>query len=196
MSSSVNGRELSDSSLEPVWAKVEELGCLVFLHPLGTSLGERLNRHYLSNVVGQPVETTVALSHLIFGGVLDRYPRLKLCAAHGGGYLPHYLGRSAHAWRVRPEAGRIQRQPSEYLKGIWFDTVVHDPMVLKRPIDIVGASQIVIGTDYPFDMGACDVRALVDAVPGLSEADRARLLGLNAVGLLGLTTMRQDVRVD
>lgn len=186
VSSAVNVLELSDSSLEPVWAKAEELGCLVFLHPLGTSLGARLDRYYLCNTVGQPVETTVALSHLIFGGVLDRYPGLKLCAAHGGGYLPHYLGRSDHSFRVRPEAGHIKRQPSEYLKRIWFDTVVHDLGVLRRLIDIVGASQVVIGTDYPFDMGAYDVQGLVDAVPDLSDAERARILGLNAADLLGL----------
>jgi aminocarboxymuconate-semialdehyde decarboxylase len=186
VSSAVNQRELSDASLEPVWAKARELDCLLFLHPLGTSLGARLDRYYLSNTVGQPVETAVALSHLIFGGVLDRHPGLKICAAHGGGYLPYYLGRSNHAYRVRPEAGQPQRLPSEYLKGIWFDTVVHDPLVLRHLIDVVGASQVVVGTDYPFDMGAYDVQALVDAVPGLSEVERERILGLNAAGLLGL----------
>ncbi|HEX6365364.1 MAG TPA: amidohydrolase family protein, partial [Agromyces sp.] len=95
---------LSDERLEPFWTRAEELDAIVFLHPFGCSLDERLDRYYLSNTVGQPVENAVALSHLIFSGVLDRHPGLKFVAAHGGGYLPTFLGRSDHAWQVRPEA--------------------------------------------------------------------------------------------
>jgi len=187
VSSSVNGRELDDPCFARFWARAEELGCLVFLHPFGTSLGERVNRFYLSNIIGQPIETTIALSHLIFGGVLDRHPGLKICAAHGGGYLPSYIGRSDHAYHARPDAHTMRRAPSEYLRRIYFDTLVYTPGGLRHLIDQVGAGQIVAGTDYPFDMGAYDLHELLDRVPGLSAEDKAAILGGNAERLLGLT---------
>jgi aminocarboxymuconate-semialdehyde decarboxylase len=186
VATSVNGMELSDPSLEPVWAKAEALGCVVFIHPMGTSLGERLKPHYLSNIVGQPVETAIALSHLIFGGVLDRYPGLRLCAAHGGGYLPTYVGRSEHAYSARPDAHSMQHPPSEYLKRIFFDSLVYSPQALRMLIDQVGVSQVVIGTDYPFDMGHYDIHALVGATASLDEAQRVAILSGNAARLLGL----------
>ncbi|MCJ0765556.1 amidohydrolase family protein [Variovorax terrae] len=186
ISASVNGRELADPSLEPFWARASELGALVFIHPLGTSLGERVNRHYLANTIGQPLETTIALSELIFGGVLDRHTGVKLVAAHGGGYLPAYFGRSQHAHQVRPEAQAMQHAPRDYLRRIWFDTLVYEPEVLRHLVEVVGAAQLVVGTDYPFDMGHYDPQGLVDAVPGLSRADADAILGLNAAALLGL----------
>jgi aminocarboxymuconate-semialdehyde decarboxylase len=186
VSSTVNGLELADPRFERFWARAEELGCVVFLHPLGTSLGERVNRHYLSNTLGQPLETAVALSYLIFGGTLDRHPGLKLLAAHGGGYLASYIGRSDHAWRVRPDARSCQRPPSEYLKQILFDTIIYRPEQLRHLIAEAGISQIVVGTDYPYDMAHYDIHALLAALPELSEPDRAAILGGNAVRLLGL----------
>ena len=186
ISGSVNGRELADDALAPFWREVTALDCIVFLHPLGTSLGERVNTHYLGNIVGQPLETTIALSKMIFSGLFDRHPGMKLIAAHGGGYLPSYLGRTDHGSRVRPEAGGIAKLPSEYLKAIWFDTVVYEPAILRHLIDTVGASQIVVGTDYPYDMGAYDVHALVDGVPVITDAERRSILGANAARLLGL----------
>jgi aminocarboxymuconate-semialdehyde decarboxylase len=184
LSTAVNERELSHPSLEPVWAKALELGCVVFIHPMGCSLGERLAPSYLSNSVGQPVETAVALSHLIFGGVLDRHAGLKICAAHGGGYLPTYIGRSDHAFQTRPDAHSMAEPPSAYLKRIWFDSLVYSPQALRRLIDQVGAGQVVVGTDYPFDMGHYDIHALVGKTPGLSAAERAALLGGTAERLL------------
>src|SRR5690606_2784519 len=123
--------ELSDARLEPFWARAEALGAVIFLHPFGCSLDERLDRFYLANTVGQPAENAVALSHLIFAGVLDRHPGLKLVAAHGGGYLPFAMGRSDHAWRVRPDAQKCANAPSTYLSKLWFDTVVHDPAAVR-----------------------------------------------------------------
>jgi len=186
ISSAVNGLELSDERFDRFWSKAEELGCLVFIHPLGTSLGERVNRHYLGNIIGQPIETTIALSHLIFGGVLDRYPRLRICAAHGGGYLPSYIGRSDHGFAVRPEAAKIQHKPSEYLKRIYFDSLVYTAEGLRHLIEEVGVTQIMLGTDYPFDMGAYDPHAHVSAVAGLTEQERDLILGGNAARLLGI----------
>ena len=186
ISSAVNGLDLSDARFERFWAKAEELDCLVFIHPLGTSLGERVNRHYLGNIIGQPIETTIALSHLIFGGVLDRYPELKICAAHGGGYLASYIGRSDHGFAVRPEAGKIKHKPSEYLKHIYFDSLVYTPEALRHLIAEFGVAQVMLGTDYPFDMGAYEPEKLISAVPGLSEKDREQILGGNAARLLGI----------
>jgi aminocarboxymuconate-semialdehyde decarboxylase len=188
ISTLIDGVDVGDPRFDPFWARMEALGAVVFLHPMGTSIGARLNRFYLSNIVGNPAETAMALSHLIFSGAFDRYPGLKLLAAHGGGYLPPYIARSDHGYRVRPEAHACAHPPSAYLKRIWFDTMVYDPDQLRRLIEVVGASQVVVGTDYPFDMGDYDPHALVDAVAGLSEADRNAILGDNAVKLLGLAT--------
>lgn len=184
ISTSVEGREIADPQLEPIWAEAARLRCVVFIHPLGTWAFERLNRWYLTNVIGQPLETTVALSHLVFGGVLDRHPHLRLLAAHGGGYLPFYLGRFEHAWQVRPEARAMRHAPREYLKRIWFDTVLYEPRAIRHLIDEVGLPQVVTGTDYPFDMGSYGVAALLERVPGLDEAGRAAILGGNARRLL------------
>src|SRR5262249_54872702 len=157
---------------EPFWKRAEELRAFVFIHPLGCSLGARLAPWYLSNLIGQPIETTVALSHLIFGGVLDRYPRLAVCAAHGGGYLPFYVGRSDQGHAVRPEGRTMQHPPSAYLPRLWFDSLVYTPDGLRHLIEQVGASQVVVGSDYPFDMGMDDPLAVVAAVSGLSDDER------------------------
>jgi len=175
--------ELSDPRLEPMWARIAELGAVVFLHPFGCSLDERLDRFYLANTVGQPVENAVALSHLIFAGVLDRHPTLKIVAAHGGGYLPTAIGRSDHAWRVRPEAHGCEHEPSSYLKRLWFDTVVHDAGALRHLIEVAGPSQVVLGSDYPFDMGLEDPAAFVRGA-GLDDETTERILGANAAALL------------
>lgn len=176
--------ELSDPRLEPFWARAAELGCVVFLHPFGCSLDERLDRFYLSNTVGQPVENAVALSHLIFSGVLDRHPGLRLLAAHGGGYLPGAIGRSDRAWAVRPEARGCAHAPSTYLPKIWYDTVVHDARALRALVEVVGASQVVLGSDFPFDMGLDDPVADIRGA-GLPESAVTAILGENADALLG-----------
>lgn len=175
--------ELSDPRLEPFWARASELGAIVFLHPFGCSLDERLDRFYLSNTVGQPAENAVALSHLIFAGVLDRHPGLRLVAAHGGGYLPTAIGRSDHAWRVRPEAHGCAHAPSTYLRKIFFDTVVHDTVGLRRLVETVGASQVVLGSDFPFDMGLEDPVGFVRSA-GLPAEVVARVLSRNADALV------------
>ena len=190
ISTAVNDFELGARELAPFWSAAEELGAVVFIHPFGTTLGKRLSSHYLSNLIGQPLETTIALSHLIFGGVLDRHPGLKIVAAHGGGYLPSYCGRTNHGHAVRPEAkaGALQK-PVEYLRRIWFDTLVYEPQGLRHLIDVVGASQLVVGSDYPFDMGHEDPHGLLAATPGLSDEERAAILGGNARSLLGIDTI-------
>lgn len=171
--------ELSDQRLEPFWARAEELGALVFLHPFGCSLDERLDRFYLANTVSQPAENAVALSHLIFSGVLDRHPGLKVLAAHGGGYLPTKLGRSDHAWKVRPEARGCAEPPSSYLKRLYFDSLVHSPEELRALVAAAGPEQVLLGSDYPFDMGSdSPVTEVCEA--GLASDDEAQVLGGNA----------------
>ena len=177
------GRELSDPEFEPFWSAAEQTGAVVFLHPFGCTLDERLDRWYLSNTVGQPVENAVALSHLIFSGVLDRYPGLRIIAAHGGGYLPTYIGRSDHAWRARPDAHRCAEPPSSYLHRLWFDSLVHDPAVLRALIAAAGADRVLLGSDFPFDMGTEDpLGALREA--DLPEAAYHAVRGGNATSLL------------
>lgn len=175
--------ELSDDRLEPFWARAAELRAVVFLHPFGCSLDERLDRFYLSNTVGQPTENAVALSHLIFAGVLDRHPGLRLIAAHGGGYLPTAIGRSDRAWRVRPEAHGCAHAPSSYLSKLWFDTVVHDERALRWLVEVAGADRVLLGSDFPFDMGLDDPAAFVRGA-GLDEAAVEAILGGNAEALL------------
>jgi aminocarboxymuconate-semialdehyde decarboxylase len=174
--------ELSDPRLEPFWNRAEQLGALLFLHPFGCSLDERLDRFYLANTVSQPAENAVALSHLIFSGVLDRHPGLKVLAAHGGGYLPASLGRSDHAWKVRPEAHGCAQPPSSYLKRLYFDSLVHSAAELRALVAVAGPEQVLLGSDYPFDMGSDSPAAEVRAV-GLSATDEARVLAGNAAAL-------------
>lgn len=174
--------ELSDARLDPLWRRAEELGAVVFLHPWGCTLDARLDRWFLSNSVGQPVEHAVALSHLIFGGVLDRFPGLRLLAGHGGGYLPMFLGRNDRAWRVRPEARSCVELPSSYLRRMWFDTVVHTPEALRALVAVVGHERVVLGTDHPFDMGEDDPLALLHAAVS-DPAALAAIRGVNAAAL-------------
>ncbi|WP_037851272.1 amidohydrolase family protein [Streptomyces sp. NRRL S-340] len=184
ISSHAPGRELSDPAYEPFWTRAEETGAIVFLHPFGCTLDERLDRWYLSNTVGQPVENAVALSHLIFSGVLDRHPDLTLIAAHGGGYLPTHIGRCDHAWSVRPDAGAgCAHPPGSYLERLYFDSLVHDPHALRELVRAAGAGRVLLGSDFPFDMGTEDPVGALRAA-GLPDADFHAVRGGNASALL------------
>ena len=184
VSTAVNDAELADPRHLAFWKKAQELGALVFIHPIGCALGERLVPYYFSNVIGNPLETSIALAHLVFSGTLDRCPALKICAAHGGGYFPAYTPRFDHGWRVRPEAHTCERAPSEYLRRIWFDSLVYTPEQLAFLVQQAGASQVVLGTDYPFDMGIDNPLERLDAVASLAESDREAIRGLNALKLV------------
>jgi len=186
ISTNVSGEELSDPRFAPFFAAAEELGAIVFLHPMGFTHGNRLAMHYLNNVIGNPLDSTLAISHLIFGGVLDTYPGLKLCVAHGGGYLAAYAGRMDHAYRTRTDCQCCKRLPSDYLKGMYFDTVVFDPAQLRCLVEIYGKERILMGSDHPFDMGEPDPVAFVRNA-GLSEDAVEKILGRNASQLLGLS---------
>jgi predicted TIM-barrel fold metal-dependent hydrolase len=185
VSTNVDGRELADPLFDPVWEAAADLGAVIFIHPWGCSLGARLGAWFLGNTFGQPAETALALSHLIFGGVLDRYPALRLLAAHGGGFLPTYIGRSDHAWAQRPDARGCARPPSSYLRSIWYDALVYTPQALRHLVEAAGADKVMLGTDYPFDMGVTDPVERA-AAAGLPAADLTAILSGNATTLFAL----------
>lgn len=178
----VNGKDLTDPSLglEKFFAKVQELGVVLFMHPNGFSHAPRLTDHYLNNIIGNPLETTVAVSHLIFDGVMKRYPRLKIILAHGGGYVAHYWARMDHGHK-RPDVRTvITTKPSKYLAKFYFDTITFDPDMLRHLVDRFGVEHVMLGTDFPYDMGETDPVGLISSVPRLSKADAKLIMGGNA----------------
>jgi len=187
----VAGEELSDPRFHPFWAKAEQLGCLIFIHPQGGSAGfeQRLKGNGgLSNVIGNPLDTTIALSHLIFEGTLDRFPGLKICAAHGGGYLPSYAARSDAGCVTFPERCAkvpLKKRPTEYLRQLYYDSIVFTPEGLRHLVAEVGSGQVVMGTDYPFPWMKTAVDHILNT-PGLSDAERSAMLGGTASRLLGI----------
>ncbi len=184
----VAGEELSNDRFRKFFAKAEELDVLIFLHPNGFSDGDRLSDHYFTNVIGNPLDSTVAVSHLIFGGVLDAYPKLKICVAHGGGYLAAYSGRIDHAHANREDCRRcISEAPTSYLKKLYFDTVVFTEHQLEYLVSLYGSDHMVLGTDYPFDMGMYDPVGFVDGADALTDGDKAAIVGGNAAALLGIS---------
>lgn len=183
VSTRVDERDIFDRAFGPFWATAESLGALVFVHPYGCSLGERIAPWYLSNILGQPIETSIALAGLVLSGTLERHPRLKLLAAHGGGYLAAQSGRLDHGWHARPETRTTTEPPSHYLRHLHYDSLLHDPDELAMLVRKVGADRVVLGTDYPFDMGAYDPGALLTA-SGLAADERGAILCGNAERLL------------
>jgi len=183
---SVNGFDLSDPrlSLDRFFAKVQDLDVIVFMHPIGFTQGERLLDHYFNNVIGNPLETTVAASHLIFDGVLERFPKLKIVLPHAGGYLAHYWARMDHAWRARPDCRTvIRKKPSSYLEKFYFDTITFDRGMLGHLVERFGADHVVLGTDYPYDMGMEHPVEFIDGVK-LSKIQKDQIMGGNAARLL------------
>ncbi|MEP4892289.1 MAG: amidohydrolase family protein [Aliiglaciecola sp.] len=184
ISTNVNGKDLHNADLQPFFAAAEELGILLFIHPLGFTDANRMKEYYFNNLIGNPLESTLAVGHLIFGGVLDRYPGLKICVAHGGGYIPGYWGRMDHGWRARPDCSEhCQNLPSSYLRKLWFDTLVFDKEQLDSLVRTHGSDRLCLGSDYPFDMAEPNPVEFHDQ---LADADKEKILGLNAADLLGL----------
>ncbi len=184
---SVNGMDLTDPrlNLEKFFATAQALDAVIFMHPIGFTQGERLVDHYFNNVIGNPMETTIAASHLIFDGVMQRNPKLKIVLPHAGGYLAHYWARMDHAHRARPDCRTVIRKaPSSYLRKMYFDTICFDPKMLRHMIDQYGAGHVLLGTDYPYDMGEEDPVGLIASVPRLKRAERAMIEGGNAARLL------------
>lgn len=187
---SVEGDELSDPKFHPFWAKAEELGCLVFIHPQRNDGFEKRLRGNggLINVIGNPLETTIALSHMIFEGTLDRFPGLKICAAHGGGYLPSYAARSDAGCVTFPDRCakvQLKKKPTEYLKQLYYDSIVFTPEALHYLGRQVGINQVMMGTDYPFAWNKVAVDHILNT-PDLSDDEKRGMLGETAAKLLKL----------
>lgn len=189
MATHVEGVEISDSRYDRLWEKVEELEMVIFLHPTGFTEPQRLLDHYFINTIGHPLEETICAGRLIFDGVMERFGGLKFVFAHGGGYLPMYAGRFDHAYHAREDVRHgLPKPPSEYLRLFYFDTMVFEPDQLGYLIDKYGADRVLLGTDYPYDMGETDPLGLIGDVDGLSDDERSLITGGNATRILGLDT--------
>ena len=182
--SNINGKNLDDKSFVPFYAKLQQLDVPVFIHPSNVLGADRLRPYHLQNLIGNPSDTAVAAASLIFGGVLKEFPRLKFYLAHGGGSCPYLRGRWEHGWQVRPEArANIDRPPSDYFRLLCFDSLVHSVPALNFLVETVGPARVMIGTDYPFDMGDRDPVKTVASLPHLSDDQKEMIFGANAVAL-------------
>ncbi len=182
--SNIMGKNLDDPGFEPVWATAEELGAFMFVHPNNVAGADRLKSYYLQNLIGNPLDTTIAAACLYFGGVLDRHPKLKFVLAHGGGFTPYQAARWEHGWKVRPEPKKnIARQPKDIARRFMYDTILHSDRTLETMIGLVGADRVLLGSDYPYDMAMLDCVAHVRSLK-IADADKASILGGRAATLL------------
>jgi predicted TIM-barrel fold metal-dependent hydrolase len=188
---SVNGEDFSQEQFHPVWAKAEALGAVLFIHPQSTpELAKRFKGNgWISNVIGNPLDTTIALQHLIYEGVLDKFPHLKICAAHGGGFLGSYAPRMDFSCYVSPQNCnpdvQLKKRPSEYIRQIYFDALVFTPEALRHLVAEVGVGQVMLGTDYPIPWELHPVDHVMNT-PSLSDVDRVAILGGNAARMFGM----------
>ena len=184
IASNIMGKNLDDPSFEPLWATAEDLGAFVFVHPNNVAGADRMKSYYLNNLIGNPLDTTIGAACLYFGGVLDRHPRLTVVLAHGGGFTPYQAARWEHGWDVRPEPKKnISKQPANIARRFYYDTILHSAPVLEFMIGHVGADRVLLGSDYPYDMGMPDCVKHVRSLK-ISDADKATILGQRAATML------------
>jgi len=183
----MRGQLLADPKFRPVLKRAQELGVFIFTHPyVAGALPPDLGCYYLGNLAGLPFDTALMAAHLMFSGALDELPQLKIILAHGGGHLPYQIGRLAHGYQVRKEArANTPNSPRELLRRFYFDALTHDAQALQYLVEKAGADRVMIGTDAPFDMAEDNPLAMIAALPGLTAHERERILGLNALELLG-----------
>jgi len=182
--SNIAGKNLDDPSFEPLWAAAAELDALMLIHPGNVTGADRLRAYYLNNLIGNPLDTTIAAACLIFGGVLARHPKLNFLMVHGGGFIPYQGGRWVHGWQVRPEPKvHLKESPAKYLDRFLYDTIVHSKASLEFLVASVGASRVFLGSDYPYDMGTMECVRQVRAA-AIAPADRDTILGGHAAALL------------
>jgi aminocarboxymuconate-semialdehyde decarboxylase len=183
IATNINGIELDDPMLDAFWDKAERLGAFILIHPHYVAGSSRMQDYYLRNLVGNPLDTVLAASRIIFGGVLERYPDLKICLSHGGGYLAFAVSRFEHGFEVRSELKHLKQAPSEFLKKFYYDTIVHDTDTLRFILQKVGYERILMGTDYPFDMGDLTPTESIKGL-NLNECVERSILGNNASDLI------------
>jgi aminocarboxymuconate-semialdehyde decarboxylase len=182
--SNIGGKNLDDPSFEPLWAAAEELDAFMMIHPGNVAGADRLRSYYLGNLIGNPLDTTIAGACLIFGGVLERHPKLNFIMSHGGGFIPYQGGRWVHGWEVRPEPKvHVKHSPAPFLDLFLYDTILHAKAPLEFLISSVGANRVFLGSDYPYDMGTGECVRQVRAA-NISEADRDIILGGHAAKIL------------
>jgi aminocarboxymuconate-semialdehyde decarboxylase len=184
----VNGLYLGDEQFLPFWEAAAALGALVFIHPIAGIGGPLMRKYYLGNLLGNPAETGATAADIILSGVLERFPLLRILLAHGGGVLPSIIGRMDRGYKVRAEPrARISQPPGTYFKQFYFDTLTHSAQALQHLLSLVGAAHILLGSDYPFDMGAEQPRAIVDQL-ALTKEQYEAIAGGNARLLLKIDT--------
>jgi aminocarboxymuconate-semialdehyde decarboxylase len=194
--SNVAGKNLDDPELEPVWATAAELDAFILLHPINVAGMDRLSSYYLNNLIGNPLDTTIAAACLVFSGVLERHPTLKICLSHGGGFVPYQAGRFLHGWHVRKEPkNKLPKPPTESLGRFYFDTIVHSKDVLEFLVGNAGVDRVLLGSDYPFDMGMPDGVLQVRGLP-IPAGDQASILGGRAKALLGAAGSKTTARAS
>ncbi len=177
----VNGLALDAPELLPFYKAVESLNVPILIHPEILPGSTHMKKYFLANLVGNPLDTTLAAAHIIFGGVLEKFPKLKICLSHGGGYLPYQRGRWEHGFKVREECRvSISKPPSEYITHLYFDIVTHFLPALEFLVGSMGADKVLLGTDYPFDMAETQPVDMVQRLANVSEKDKQRILGDNA----------------
>ena len=192
--SNVNGKNLDDPGLEPLWDAANELAAFIMVHPTQVAGADRMKSYYLNNLIGNPLDTTIAAACLVCGGVIERYPAIKFFMVHGGGFVPYQAGRWQHGWHVRPEPqARLKQSPEAAIKRLYFDTILHDKPALEFLVATFGALHVLLGSDYPYDMGTLECVRQVKAL-SIPEADRTTILGGLARTLLG--TARQGVKAE
>jgi aminocarboxymuconate-semialdehyde decarboxylase len=185
--SNVQGRNLDDPALEPLWAEAAALGAFMIVHPMNVAGADRLRSYYLNNLIGNPLDTTIAAACLVFGGVLERHPKLKVLLVHGGGFVPFQAGRWVHGWEVRPEPKvNVKQSPQPWIDRFYYDTILHAQPQLEFLVSSVGSARVLLGSDYPCDMGTGECVRQVKAL-SIAEADKAKVLCDNALALLGLS---------
>jgi len=180
----VNGRNLDDKEFWPVYARCEELGFHVYLHPVNPVGADRMRQYYLRNFLGNPYDTGIAAAALAFGGVLDAFPRLEWILPHAGGTFPALIGRMDHGAMVRPEMKHLPRSPSDYLRRFHYDTISHHLPMMKYLVELVGADRVVLGSDHPADMSYVRPVDFVDKLTAFTVRERDLILGGNAQALL------------
>jgi aminocarboxymuconate-semialdehyde decarboxylase len=187
MGTAIGDMDLADERLLPVFEAIEDAGLPIFLHPLKViGMEDRLKKYFLANLLGNPFDTAAAAAHLIFGGVLDRFPRLNFVLPHGGGALPFLIGRLRHGAERRPELAHMQGDVTRYLKRFYYDTITHADASFAYLVELVGAERILLGSDYCFDMGYERPVEVVANLPSITDDERAAILAGNAEKLLGI----------